>query len=110
MFEQGAGKLDLLRTYQTLSTYTPQVSLSSSYVDTTECQYFWPYCTQPMFHTSLPTFINVTILNGIGVSGWVMVGPPSYHPPLHPRLGPLSGYIRHALPSHLALGWLSRLR
>ena len=25
MFEQGAGKLDLLRTYQTLSTYTPQV-------------------------------------------------------------------------------------
>ena len=25
MFEQGAGKLDLLKTYQTLTTYTPQV-------------------------------------------------------------------------------------
>lgn len=79
MFEQGAGKLDLLRTYQTLSTYTPQISLSPSYVDTTECQYFWPYCTQPLFHSSLPTVVNVTILNGMGVSGWV-VGSPSYHP------------------------------
>ena len=28
MFEQGAGKLDLLRTYQTLTAYTPQVSMS----------------------------------------------------------------------------------
>ena len=28
MFEQGAGKLDLLRTYQTLTAYTPQVSSS----------------------------------------------------------------------------------
>ena len=46
MFEQGAGKLDLLRTYQTLTAYTPQISLSPSYIDTTECQYFWPYCTQ----------------------------------------------------------------
>jgi len=79
MFEQGAGKLDLLRTYQTLSTYTPQISLSPSYVDTTECQYFWPYCTQPLYHSSMPTIINVTILNGMGVSGWV-VGSPSYHP------------------------------
>ena len=26
MFEQGAGKLDLLKTYQTLTTYTPQES------------------------------------------------------------------------------------
>ena len=28
MFEQGAGKLDLLRTYQTLTAYTPQVNLA----------------------------------------------------------------------------------
>jgi len=79
MFEQGAGKLDLLRTYQTLSAYAPQISLSPSYVDTTECQYFWPYCTQPLYHTSLPAIFNVTLLNGMGVSGHV-VGVPSYHP------------------------------
>ena len=79
MFEQGAGKLDLLRTYQTLTAYTPQISLSPSYVDTTECQYFWPYCTQPLYHSSLPAIFNVTILNGMGVSGQLSA-PPKYHP------------------------------
>jgi len=79
MFEQGAGKLDLLKTYQTLTTYTPQVSLSPSYVDTTECQYFWPYCTQPLYHTQQSVIVNVTILNGMGVAGEV-VGTPRWHP------------------------------
>ena len=55
------------------------MSLSPSYVDTTECQYFWPYCTQPLYHTSLPAIFNVTLLNGMGVSGSV-VGPPTWHP------------------------------
>ena len=32
MFEQGAGKLDLLRTYQTLTAYTPQVRVMLCYV------------------------------------------------------------------------------
>ena len=31
MFEQGAGKLDLLKTYQTLTTYTPQVQSCGSW-------------------------------------------------------------------------------
>ena len=79
MFEQGAGKLDLLRTYQTLTAYTPQVSLSPSYVDTTECAYFWPYCTQPLYWTSAPAIFNVTLLNGMGVSGRV-VATPTWHP------------------------------
>ena len=79
MFEQGAGKLDLLKTYQTLTTYTPQVSFSPPYVDMTECQYFWPYCTQPMYFSGLPTIVNVTVLNGMGVSG-AIVGIPKWHP------------------------------
>jgi len=79
MFEQGAGKLDLLKTYQTLTTYTPQVSLSPSYVDTTECQYFWPYCTQPLYHTGLPIIVNITVLNGMGVVGTIS-GAPTWHP------------------------------
>jgi len=79
IYEQGAGKLDLLKTYQTLTTYTPQVSLSPSYVDTTECQYFWPYCTQPLYHSGVPTVVNLTILNGMSVSGKV-VPEPTWHP------------------------------
>ena len=54
MHEQGACKLDYLRMFQTLSTQTTQVFLSPSYVDTAECQYFWPYCTQALYHTSCP--------------------------------------------------------
>jgi hypothetical protein len=56
-----------------------KVSLSPPYIDTTECQYFWPYCTQPLYHNARPIIVNVTILNGMGVSGRV-VGVPEWHP------------------------------
>ncbi|XP_032675989.1 membrane-bound transcription factor site-1 protease [Odontomachus brunneus] len=72
MFEQGAGKLDLLRAFQFLQSYTPIVTLSPSYIDLTECQYMWPYCTQAVYHTGMPTIVNVTIVNGLGVSGHVV--------------------------------------
>uniref|UniRef100_T1J4A8 Membrane-bound transcription factor site-1 protease n=1 Tax=Strigamia maritima TaxID=126957 RepID=T1J4A8_STRMM len=79
MFEQGSGKLDLLKAYQILSSYKPQASLSPSYVDLTECQYMWPYCTQPIYYGMMPTIVNVTILNGMGVTGRI-VGKPQWHP------------------------------
>ena len=60
----GAGKLDLLKAFQILNSYKPQASLSPNYIDMTECQYFWPYCTQPIYHGAMPTIVNVTILNG----------------------------------------------
>jgi membrane-bound transcription factor site-1 protease len=50
-----------------------------SYVDLTECQYMWPYCTQPLFRGAMPIAINVTVLNGLGVSGHI-VGKPKWHP------------------------------
>lgn len=79
MFEQGHGKLDLLRAYQVLNSYQPQASLSPSYIDLSECQYMWPYCSQPLYYGALPTIVNVTILNGLGVSGKV-VNKPVWHP------------------------------
>ena len=75
MFEQGAGKLDLLRTYQTLTAYTPQISLSPSYIDTTECQYFWPYCTQVSAELSLfinlNTGLSLVVMILIVISDWL---------------------------------------
>ncbi|KAG8041496.1 hypothetical protein G9C98_002789 [Cotesia typhae] len=71
MFEQGAGKLDLLRAFYFLRNYVPQVTLSPSYVDLTECMYMWPYCTQAIYYSGMPTVVNVTIINGLGVSGHV---------------------------------------
>ncbi|XP_011631233.1 LOW QUALITY PROTEIN: membrane-bound transcription factor site-1 protease [Pogonomyrmex barbatus] len=72
IFEQGAGKLDLLRTFNFLQSYTPVVTLYPSYIDLTECQYMWPYCTQAIYHTGMPTIVNVTIINGLGVAGNVV--------------------------------------
>jgi membrane-bound transcription factor site-1 protease len=63
-FFTGAGKLDLLKAFQILNSYKPQASLSPNYIDMTECQYFWPYCTQPIYYGGMPTIVNVTILNG----------------------------------------------
>nr|XP_054748279.1 membrane-bound transcription factor site-1 protease-like [Lytechinus pictus] len=105
MFEQGHGKLDLIKAYQILSTYKPQASFSPSYIDLTECPYFWPYCTHPIYHGGMPIIVNVTILNGMGVTGKI-VGKPVWQPfaPQHgdqievalsfsPVLWPWSGYL-----------------
>ncbi|KAG5849428.1 hypothetical protein ANANG_G00110290 [Anguilla anguilla] len=75
MFEQGHGKLDLLRAYQILNSYRPQASLSPSYIDLTECPYMWPYCSQPIYYGGMPTIVNVTILNGMGVTGRILDKP-----------------------------------
>lgn len=79
MFEQGWGKLDLVRAYQTLRSYKRQATLSPSYLDLTECPYMWPYCTQPLYYGAMPVIVNVTILNGMGVTGTIS-GKPQWHP------------------------------
>ncbi|GFV43245.1 hypothetical protein TNCV_2049261 [Trichonephila clavipes] len=79
IFEQGWGKLDLVRAFQALRSYRPQATLSPSYLDLTECPYMWPYCSQPLYYGGLPTIVNVTILNGMGVSGKI-VNKPQWHP------------------------------
>ena len=56
-----------------------QASLSPAYIDTTECAYFWPYCTQPLYAGAFPAVFNVTVLNGMGVTGKI-VAEPEWHP------------------------------
>jgi hypothetical protein len=36
-------------------------SLSPSYIDLTECPYFWPYCSQPMYYGAMPVIVNVSV-------------------------------------------------
>lgn len=79
IFEQGAGKLDLVRAYHILRSYKPQASLYPNYIDFTECTYMWPYCSQPLYHGSVPIIVNVTILNGMGVTGFINKRP-QWHP------------------------------
>ncbi|XP_055908527.1 membrane-bound transcription factor site-1 protease isoform X2 [Eupeodes corollae] len=78
MFEQGHGKLNILKSMKILSTYTPKVTLSPPYLDFTE-DYMWPYSTQSLYYTSSPVIANVTILNGMGVTGRI-INRPTWHP------------------------------
>ncbi|XP_050300873.1 membrane-bound transcription factor site-1 protease isoform X2 [Anthonomus grandis grandis] len=87
MFEQGHGKLNLLKAHQILNSYKPQASLSPNYIDLSECPYMWPYCTQPIYYGSIPVIVNVTILNGMGVTGRI-ISKPTWHPYL-PQQGQL---------------------
>lgn len=35
----------------------------------------WPYCSQPIYYSGIPTIVNVTVLNGMGVSGFIKEKP-----------------------------------
>ncbi|CAG9857116.1 unnamed protein product [Phyllotreta striolata] len=99
MFEQGHGKLNLMKAYQILNSYTPQASLSPSYIDLSECPYMWPYCTQPLYYTSVPVIVNVTILNALGVSGRI-VGKPQWYP-----YTPQQGHLLEVAVTHSEILW-----
>ncbi|CAI5487675.1 unnamed protein product [Closterium sp. Naga37s-1] len=79
MFEQGSGQLNLLRSHAILASYTPRASVHPSSLDLTDCPYAWPWCRQPLFASALPLIINVTLLNGMGVTGW-LAAPPVWVP------------------------------
>ncbi|KAL9440630.1 hypothetical protein AB3S75_019324 [Citrus x aurantiifolia] len=79
MYEQGAGRVDLLESYEILKNYQPRASIFPSILDYTDCPYSWPFCRQPLYAGAMPVIFNVTILNGMGVIGYVD-GPPTWHP------------------------------
>ncbi|KAH8312970.1 hypothetical protein KR067_005631 [Drosophila pandora] len=78
MYEQGAGKLNLLRSMQLLLSYKPTITLVPPFLDFT-LNYMWPYSSQPLYHGSSVVIANVTILNGISVTSKV-VGSPKWIP------------------------------
>ncbi|XP_022749820.1 subtilisin-like protease SBT6.1 isoform X1 [Durio zibethinus] len=79
MYEQGAGRVDLLQSYEILKSYQPRASIFPSVLDYTDCPYSWPFCRQPLYAGAMPVIFNATVLNGMGVIGYVQ-SPPSWHP------------------------------
>ena len=79
MFEQGSGKMNLVRAYELLQGYVPQITISPNKIDWTDCPYMWPICSQPLYHTAMPTVINMTVINGMGVTGTIP-NTPTWHP------------------------------
>ncbi|GJW97026.1 subtilisin-like protease SBT6.1 isoform X1 [Tanacetum coccineum] len=79
MYEQGAGRVDLLESYEILKNYNPRASIFPSVLDYTDCPYSWPFCKQPLYADAMPVLFNTTILNGMGVIGYVE-SQPVWHP------------------------------
>lgn len=79
IFEQGQGMLNLSAAAIYLDTYTPRVTIVPPALDTTDCPYMWPYCTQGLYHSAQPLVANLTILNGLGAVGHID-GAITWHP------------------------------
>ncbi|CAH8646413.1 unnamed protein product [Dicrocoelium dendriticum] len=105
IFEQGAGLVNLNLSFQIMQRLRPQASLFPSVLDLTQCPYMWPYCSQPFYYSMRPVVVNITILNSMGVVGYIK-NPPVYHPYVDrsghrlrvsftylPRLWPWSGHL-----------------
>jgi subtilisin family serine protease len=75
IFEQGMGKLNLLGAHEFLKNYKPHASVLPPSLHLTECPYMWPFCSQPMYFDSIPQVFNLTILNGMSVSGRLAKAP-----------------------------------
>eukprot|EP00249_Psilotum_nudum_P017734 c26465_g1_i3 orf=1577-4720(+) len=75
MFEQGAGRLDLLESFEILVNYKPRASVIPQSLDFIDCPYFWPFCLQPIYAGAMPVIFNATILNGLGVVGYIEDSP-----------------------------------
>lgn len=75
MFEQGAGRLNLLKSYEILATYKPRVSILPSSLDLTDSPYAWPFWRQPLYAGAMPLIFNATILNGMGPVGYIESAP-----------------------------------
>lgn len=105
MFEQGHGKLDILKSMQLLLTYEPKITLSPEYLDTTE-SYMWPYSSQPIYHGSMPIIVNVTVLNGIAVMG-VIKDAPIWHPHTDKHGNVLNVAVSYSASLWPWSGWMS---
>ncbi|GMR32293.1 hypothetical protein PMAYCL1PPCAC_02488 [Pristionchus mayeri] len=79
IFEQGAGSVDLLRSFKFMRKYKPQVTLFPSHLDSLDCPYLWPFCADPLYAGALPKIINVTIVSGLSVSSRIEE-PPVWEP------------------------------
>nr|XP_004246923.1 subtilisin-like protease SBT6.1 isoform X1 [Solanum lycopersicum] len=79
IYEQGAGRVNLLESFEILMSYEPRASIFPGVLDYTDCPYSWPFCRQPLYAGAMPVIFNATILNGMAVIGYVE-SPPTWHP------------------------------
>eukprot|EP00656_Telonema_subtile_P053710 TRINITY_DN7842_c0_g1_i2.p1 TRINITY_DN7842_c0_g1~~TRINITY_DN7842_c0_g1_i2.p1 ORF type:complete len:580 (+),score=113.43 TRINITY_DN7842_c0_g1_i2:58-1797(+) len=76
IFEQGAGKLDVNRAFELISSFEPKASLLPSELHLEQAPYMWPFSSQPLYAGAIPIMLNATILNSLGAVGR-LVEPPT---------------------------------
>ncbi|CAN4116980.1 unnamed protein product [Withania somnifera] len=79
IYEQGAGRVNLLESFEILMSYEPRASIFPGVLDYNDCPYSWPFCRQPLYAGAMPVIFNASILNGMAVIGYVE-SPPTWHP------------------------------
>ena len=72
MWAQGFGRINSLKAVKCAETYVPHVTLVPPSLNLVrDCPYLAPLCDQPLIKGGLPISLNVTVLNGLGVLGYV---------------------------------------
>ena len=55
--------------------YEPRASLVPGRLDFTACPYMWPHCRPALYHGAMPFMFNATVVNGMGLTGWLEAAP-----------------------------------
>ncbi|KAF6135723.1 hypothetical protein GIB67_028579 [Kingdonia uniflora] len=79
---KGAAKLsgpNILESYEILKRYHPRGSMFPSILDYTDHPYSWPFSRQPLYAGVMSVMLNASILNGMGLIGYVE-GSPTWQP------------------------------
>jgi hypothetical protein len=76
IFEQGAGKLDLIASHEFLMNARPHLSAHPASLDLTDCPHMFPLCAQPLFWSARPLIANITLLSSLGAASEI-VGTPT---------------------------------
>ncbi|KAK8802097.1 hypothetical protein WA158_006492 [Blastocystis sp. Blastoise] len=84
VFEQGSGSLDTSSLRQSYESFLPHVSFYPNSLDYSDKSYFYPLSLQPLYLTSSPLCIYITIINSISISSFIT------HPPFLETLSLLS--------------------
>ena len=54
---------------EVLKSYKPRASVVPAELDLSACPFMWPFCKQPLYARAMPTMVNATVLNGMGLTG-----------------------------------------
>ncbi|KAF6154760.1 hypothetical protein GIB67_032372 [Kingdonia uniflora] len=72
--DAGTSRVDLnasLESYAILKRYCPRASIFPNVLDYTDNPYSWPFSRQPLYVGAMSVMFNNTILNGMGLIGYV---------------------------------------